>query len=37
MGMPPELAGEKALVNVFQDLFTLEYDEHRLSRHSVEW
>ena len=37
MDMPPELAGEKALVNVFQDLLTLEYDEHRLSRHSVEW
>ncbi len=35
--MPPELAGEKALVNVFQDLLTLEYEEHRLSRHSVEW
>jgi len=31
------LAGEKALVNVFQDLLTVEYQEQHLSRYSVEW
>jgi hypothetical protein len=31
------LAGEKVLVNLFQDLLTLEYQEQQLSRYSVEW
>lgn len=31
------LAGKKTLVNIFQDLLTLEYGEHPLSRYSVEW
>lgn len=31
------LAGEKALVNLFQDVLTLEYQEQPLSRYSVEW
>jgi transposase InsO family protein len=31
------LAGEKVLVNLFQDVLTLEYQEQHLSRYSVEW
>jgi len=31
------LAGNKTLVNIFQDTLTLEYGEHLLSRYSVEW
>ena len=31
------LAGERALVNLFQDVLTLEYEEQPLSRYSVEW
>ncbi len=31
------LAGERALVNLFQDVLTLEYQEQPLSRYSVEW
>ena len=31
------LAGERALVNMFQDVLTLEYQEQPLSRYSVEW
>lgn len=31
------LAGEKTLVNVFQNLLTLEYQEQPLSRYQVEW
>lgn len=31
------LAGEKAVVNIFQDLLTLEYQQEKLSRYSVEW
>ena len=31
------LAGERALVNLFQDILTLEYQEQLLSRYSVEW
>lgn len=31
------LAGEKALVNLFQDVLRLEYQEQPLSRYSVEW
>ena len=31
------LAGEKALVNLFQDVLTLEYQEQPLARYSVEW
>lgn len=31
------LAGKKALINIFQDVLTLEYGEHPLSRYSVEW
>jgi hypothetical protein len=31
------LAGEKALVNMFQDVLTLEYQKQLLSRYSVEW
>jgi hypothetical protein len=31
------LAGKKALINIFQDMATLEYGEHPLSRYSVEW
>jgi transposase InsO family protein len=31
------LAGEVALVNIFQDLLTLEYEQEKLSRYSVEW
>ena len=31
------LAGQEAAVNIFQDLLTLEYNEEKLSRYSVEW
>jgi putative transposase len=31
------LAGEKTLVNIFQDILTLEYEEQPLTRYSVEW
>jgi hypothetical protein len=31
------LAGELALVNLFQDVLTLEYQEQPLARYSVEW
>jgi putative transposase len=31
------LAGNKTLVNIFQDTLTLEYGEYPLSRYSVEW
>jgi Integrase core domain len=31
------LAGERALVNLLQDVLTLEYQEQPLSRYSVEW
>jgi transposase InsO family protein len=31
------LVGERALVNLFQDVLTLEYREQPLSRYSVEW
>jgi hypothetical protein len=31
------LAGQQAMVNIFQDLLTLEYQQEKLSRSSVEW
>lgn len=31
------LAGQEAVVNIFQDLLTLEYQQEKLSRYSVEW
>ena len=31
------LAGEKTLINIFQNTLALEYDEQPLSRYSVEW
>lgn len=31
------LAGKKTLINIFQDVLTLEYGEDPLSRYSVEW
>ncbi len=31
------LAGEVTLVNIFQDVLTLEYEQEKLSRYSVEW
>ncbi len=31
------LAGKRTLINIFQDVLTLEYGEHPLSRYSVEW
>jgi hypothetical protein len=31
------LAGREAVVNIFQDLLTLEYEQEKLSRYSVEW
>jgi hypothetical protein len=31
------LAGETALVDIFQDALTLDYNQERLSRYSVEW
>ncbi len=32
-----ELAGHKTSINIFQDMLTLEYEKHPLSRYSVEW
>ena len=31
------LADEIALVNIFQDFLTVEYEQEKLSRYSVEW
>ena len=31
------LAGETILVDIFQDVLTLDYHQERLSRYSVEW
>lgn len=31
------LAGSETIINIFQDLLTLEYEEQPLSRYSVEW
>lgn len=31
------LAGQEAVVNIFQDLLTLEHQQEKLSRYSVEW
>ncbi|WP_201380682.1 hypothetical protein [Ktedonobacter sp. SOSP1-52] len=31
------LAGKKTLINIFQDILTLEYGEHPLAKYSVEW
>ena len=31
------LAGEKVQVDIFQDVLTLDYNQERLSRYSVEW
>lgn len=31
------LAGKKVLINIFQDVLTLEYGDYPLSRYSVEW
>jgi transposase InsO family protein len=31
------LAGQQTLVNIFQDMLTLEYQQEKLSRYSVEW
>jgi hypothetical protein len=31
------LAGETVLVDIFQDVLTLDYHQERLSRYSVEW
>jgi putative transposase len=31
------LVGQEALVNIFQDMLTLEHHEEKLSRYSVEW
>jgi putative transposase len=31
------LAGEETVINIFQDLLTLEYGDYPLSRYSVEW
>ncbi len=31
------LTSERVLVNLFQDVLTLEYEEQPLSRYSVEW
>jgi hypothetical protein len=31
------LAGKKALINIFQDTLALEYGEHPLAKYSVEW
>ncbi|MBO0795163.1 MAG: hypothetical protein J2P36_30065 [Ktedonobacteraceae bacterium] len=31
------LAGKRALINIFQDVLTLEYGDYPLSRYSVEW
>jgi transposase InsO family protein len=31
------LAGKRALINIFQEVLTLEYGDYPLSRYSVEW
>jgi hypothetical protein len=31
------LAGKKAVLNIFQDTLALEYEEHPLAKYSVEW
>ncbi len=31
------LAGQKTLINIFQDMLALEYGEHALAKYSVEW
>lgn len=31
------LAGEEAMINIFQDMLMLEYEQEKLSRYSVEW
>lgn len=31
------LAGQETLVNIFQDMLTLEYQQEKLARYSVEW
>jgi hypothetical protein len=31
------LAGQKTLINIFQDTLALEYGEHPLAKYSVEW
>ena len=31
------LAKQEAMVNIFQDMLTLEHQEEKLSRYSVEW
>lgn len=31
------LAGEETVINIFQDILTLEHDDHPLSRYLVEW
>ena len=31
------LAGQEVVVNIFQDLLTLEHQEEKLARYSVEW
>ncbi len=31
------LYGEQALINIFQDTLTLEYNEYPLSKYAVEW
>ena len=31
------LAGNKVLINIFQDTLALEYEEHPLAKYSVEW
>ena len=31
------LAGQETIINIFQDLLTLEQNEEKLSRYSVEW
>ena len=31
------LAGKHTLINIFQDILALEYDEHALAKYSVEW
>jgi hypothetical protein len=31
------LAAQEAVVNIYQDVLTLEHNEEKLSRYSVEW
>ena len=31
------LAGQKTMINIFQDTLALEYGEHPLAKYSVEW